>query len=99
MKDEPRPMNGGTVLPGAETQRQPPRRSPIERVGHALRVRLWRTIELRIYACPAEKVRSLPRPRLMQCDSWSDLERYRGAGFEQPGRDEFLKIASERVAA
>lgn len=92
-------MNSGTVLPGVEAHAQTSGRSPAERIAHALRVRLWRTVELRIYVCPAERVRSLPEPRLMRRDCRSDLEAYQGAGLEQPGREEFLKIASERLAA
>ena len=62
----------------------------------AVRRRLWSRRELRIYACSAERILTLPNPARLSRDRWKDLQCCEAWSYENLSRDEYLAVVEER---
>ena len=66
------------------------------RLASAIKNRLWLRVELCIFVCPAERVRSLPNPQRLRRDAWSDRIDRTAWSYGHLTRDQYLAEVEER---
>jgi RimJ/RimL family protein N-acetyltransferase len=66
------------------------------RIAGALRNRLWRRLELCLYAITAERVRTLPHTSRLKRDAWEDLAYCVEWSYPNLTRDQYLQAVDER---